>query len=143
MKIIIHNQTKRDEKAIKKLLKSVFGTIEEDKNMQLILVEKDEIQRLNKFYRNIDKITDVLSFENDVENDDSLGDVFICLDKAGEQSLEFGHSFEREIAFLAVHGYLHLIGFDHQDEISEKNMIDMQESILEKANLRRENEINR
>ena len=135
MKIVIHNQTEHKEVPIKKLLKNVFDLIEEKNNMQIILVTREEMQRLNNYYRKKDYVTDVLSFEND---DNSLGDIFICVDRATEQAIEYGHSFEREIAFLAVHGYLHLKGFDHETESDEKMMIELQEKILASANLRRE-----
>ena len=136
MKITIHNQTEKDYKEIKVLLKKVFKIIEQDKTMQIVLVDKEEIRRLNSFYRQMDKITDVLSFESDEV--ESLGDIFICLDKAIEQAIEYNHSFDREVAFLAVHGYLHLIGYDHLDEESETTMASKQESILEIVGLRRE-----
>ena len=68
---------------------------------------------------------------------DELGDVFICVDKAIEQAAEYNHSVEREMGFLAVHGYLHLIGYDHMNEEDERIMFTKQEEILAKAKLKR------
>ena len=135
MKIVVHNQTSHKNSLITKLLSKVFANIEENKNMQIILVEKKEIRRLNNYYRHIDAETDVLSFESDDRY--SLGDVFICIDIASSQAIEYGHSFDREVAFLAVHGYLHLKGFDHQTDEEMEVMKGMQESILFAANLER------
>ena len=105
--------------------------------MQIIFVSQEEIRELNKNFRNIDKSTDVLSFPNDDELDSSIGDIFISIEQARLQANDYGHSFEREIGFLAVHGYLHLLGFDHHSESEEKLMIEAQENILKKAKLER------
>lgn len=137
MKIKIFNQTNQKIGHIQRLLKKVFKTIKEDEHMQIVLVTSSDIAELNKQYRNIDKPTDVLSFPNDDELDDTLGDIFISIEQAELQALEYGHSFEREIAFLAVHGYLHLKGFDHHNDQDEKKMVEEQERILKLANLER------
>ena len=105
--------------------------------MQVIFVDNKQITDINKTYRNIDKPTDVISFPNDDEKDDSLGDIFISIDQAKIQALDYGHTLEREIGFLAVHGYLHLLGYDHHTEADEKEMFTLQEEILNKANLKR------
>jgi probable rRNA maturation factor len=137
VKINLFNQTSEDIKEIKKLLKKVFRPIKQKNNMQVIFVSQEEIRELNKTFRNIDKSTDVLSFPNDDELDPSIGDVFISIEQARYQANDYGHSFEREIGFLAVHGYLHLLGFDHHSESEEKLMIEAQENILKKAKLER------
>jgi probable rRNA maturation factor len=137
VKINLYNQTSEDIKEIKKLLKKVFRSIKQKNNMQIIFVSQEEIRELNKNFRNIDKSTDVLSFPNDDELDSSIGDVFISIEQARLQANDYGHSFEREIGFLAVHGYLHLLGFDHHSESEEKLMIEAQENILKKAKLER------
>lgn len=137
VKINLFNQTSEDIKEIKKLLKKVFRPIKQKNIMQVIFVTQEEIKELNKTFRNIDKSTDVLSFPNDDEYDPSLGDVFISIEQARLQARDYGHSFEREIGFLAVHGYLHLLGFDHHSESEEKLMIEAQENILKKAKLER------
>lgn len=137
VKINLYNQTSEDIKEIKKLLKKVFRSIKQKNNMQIIFVSQEEIRELNKNFRNIDKSTDVLSFPNDDELDSSIGDIFISIEQARLQANDYGHSFEREIGFLAVHGYLHLLGFDHHSESEEKLMIEAQENILKKAKLER------
>lgn len=137
MRINLHNQTKEDSKEIKKILTSLFKTVEEKLSVEIIIVDNLMIQNLNKTYRNIDKATDVLSFPNDDEQIKSLGDIFISIEKAYEQALDLNHSFDREIGFLAVHGYLHLKGYDHHQDSDEAIMVKLQEEILEKANLKR------
>ncbi len=137
MKVEFHNQTEHDVTKIKTLIRKIFKTIEEEKKMQVIFVTNEEIQNINRTYRKIDKVTDVISFPNDDLDDDSLGDVFISIDKAMMQAGDYGHSFEREIGFLSVHGYLHLIGYDHHTKEDEVKMFTKQEEILLKANLAR------
>lgn len=136
MKIILHNQTKEDVSEMSTVLTSIFDKIKQEKNMQLIIVDLKYIKHLNNSYRMINKVTDVLSFINDLD-EDSLGDVFISIEQARKQALEYNHSFEREIGFLAVHGYLHLIGYEHANEEDENKMIIEQERILKEANLER------
>jgi probable rRNA maturation factor len=140
MKVEFHNQTEVDIKEITKLIRKIFKTIEDEKKMHIIFVDNASIQSINKTYRNIDKPTDVISFPNDEEDDDSLGDIFISIEKAIEQASDYGHSFEREIGFLSVHGYLHLKGYDHHTKEEEKVMFTLQEEILKKANLTRKSE---
>ena len=109
----------------------------------IIIVDKEKIQEINKTYRNIDRVTDVISFA--LEDDDSfvktdfrvLGDIYICLDKAIEQAKEYGHSLKREISFLTIHGLLHLLGYDHMTEKDEKEMFGLQEMILNEYGLKR------
>jgi len=137
MKIKIFNQTEEKIGQIKRLLKKVFKNVDENQHIQIIFVTSSSICELNKTYRNIDKPTDVLSFPNDDELDDTLGDIFISIEQARLQADEYGHSFDREIAFLAVHGYLHLKGYDHHNDEDEKKMIVEQEKILALANLER------
>ena len=115
-----------------------------DKEISLILVDLEEIHKINKEYRNIDRPTDVISFEADIdedipfdEEDNYAGDIFLCIDKVYEQALSYGHSVEREFAFLLCHGVLHLHGYDHMNEEDEKKMFAKQEEILEKLNYRR------
>ena len=108
-----------------------------DKSVSVILVDEESIKDINKEDRGIDRATDVISFEEDEE--DYLGDIFICIDKVYEQALSYGHSNEREFAFLLVHGLLHLQGYDHNDPVEEKAMFDKQDEILNELNYRREN----
>ncbi|WP_243014933.1 rRNA maturation RNase YbeY [Brevibacillus borstelensis] len=117
------------------------------------LVNNERIHELNREYRNVDRPTDVLSFamneagegEMDIFIDEEeldqfpnmLGDIIISLPKAEEQARDYGHSLERELGFLAVHGFLHLLGYDHQTEQEEKEMFSCQEEVLQKIGLTR------
>ena len=123
-----------------------YEQCEEAFEVSISFVNNQEMRKLNKEYRNIDKETDVLSFplvefieeELNTEDEDAeyieeeiaLGDIVISMEKAVEQSEEYGHSFKRELAFLLVHGMLHLLGYDHDEEASEGEMFDKQEEIL-------------
>lgn len=121
-----------------KIIQDIENGFESDKEASLILVDIDEITRINKEYRNKDYATDVISFEEDDEEDENyLGDIFLSVDKAISQSIEYGHSVEREFAFLVIHGLLHLHGYDHMNEEEEKIMFKKQEEILERLNYRR------
>lgn len=107
----------------------------------IILVNNEYIHHLNKDYRNIDRETDVITFAledyDDIKYDDFrlLGDIYISVDKAHSQAIEYGHSFKREICFLAVHGFLHLLGYDHMNKEDEEIMFTRQEEILNEAGI--------
>ena len=107
----------------------------------IILVNNEYIHHLNKDYRNIDRETDVITFAledyDDIKYDDFrlLGDIYISVDKAYSQAIEYGHSFKREICFLAVHGFLHLLGYDHMNKEDEEIMFTRQEEILNEAGI--------
>ena len=139
--IMIFNQTSEDIPEIdlvKKVLE--FGMKKEKLNntsFNVIIVDNNYIHELNKNYRDIDRETDVITFA--LEDEDSvklpgdmriLGDIYISIDKARSQAIEYGHSFEREICFLAVHGFYHLLGYDHMNEEEEKVMFGKQEEVL-------------
>ena len=115
----------------------------ENVEFNIIFVDNEKIREINKQYRGIDRPTDVISFAyNDDETDtayagDEIGDIFICLDRAAEQAVEYEHSLEREVGFLAVHGYLHLKGYDHMTKEEEKVMFKKQEEILDAYGLKR------
>ncbi|WP_042162763.1 rRNA maturation RNase YbeY [Paenibacillus gorillae] len=128
----------------------------EEGEVTLTFTDNEQIHQLNRDYRGIDRPTDVLSFAMqddgtdeldiifEVESEDEpdpisgmLGDIVISVEKAKEQSEDYGHSLEREIGFLFVHGFLHLIGYDHQDDESEAEMTAKQEAVLQKAGLSR------
>ena len=102
----------------------------------VLVTDAEEIQGLNASYRNIDRVTDVLTFpawEGDAiacPPDGYLGDIAVCLERAQEQAEEYGHSLERELAFLAVHGSLHLLGYDHMEPKDEQEMFAKQTEIL-------------
>lgn len=135
MKVNFYNETKEDVKELRKIVKEIFKNIEENYEFNIIFVSNERIKELNKMYRNIDKETDVLSFPDEDEN--YIGDIFISLEKAKEQAKEYNHSLDREVGFLTVHGYLHLLGYDHQNEDEEKEMSALTENILAKAGLER------
>jgi len=111
----------------------------------VIFVDEDYIHNLNKTYRGIDRVTDVITFALDDDKDmingsgiDMLGDIYICVPRAHEQAKEYGHSFLREICFLAVHGFYHLLGYDHQTKEEEKVMFGKQEEVLKEYGITRE-----
>ena len=113
-----------------------------DVTFNIIFVNNDYIHELNKNYRNIDRETDVITFA--LEDDKTfnpeeriLGDVYISIDKAKSQSEEYGHSLKRELCFLAVHGMLHLLGYDHMEKEEEKVMFKLQEEILDEMGIKR------
>ena len=127
-----------------------FEGVQEEYEISISFVNNEEIRSLNMEYRGIDKETDVLSFpmldfteeeeeeEVDAEYIDeelALGDIVISMEKALEQSGEYGHSFNRELAFLLVHGMLHLLGYDHEVEATEGDIFEKQEEILTELNL--------
>ena len=109
----------------------------------IIFVDNEEIQKINKEYRNIDRVTDVISFafednEKIVYNDFRLlGDIFISIPKMKLQAKEYGHSEKRELSFLTVHGLLHLLGYDHMTKEDEEEMFALQEMILDEQNITR------
>lgn len=135
MKIKVFNETNKDLKMEIKLLQTIFKVVDDNNNLSVIFVLNERIKELNKKYRNIDEVTDVLSFNSDEEN--YLGDVFIAIEKAKLQAVLYEHSLKREIGFLAVHGYLHLKGYNHSTKQEEKKMNDLTEDILAKANIKR------
>lgn len=131
-------------KAVKATLD--YEGFQNDVQISVTFVDDEGIRAINKSYRNIDKATDVLSFPlTDFEGGEepptdepeiALGDIVISLERARAQAAEFGHSFDREIAFLTVHSMLHLLGYDHVDsEEDDKEMRARQSAILEKIGL--------
>lgn len=111
----------------------------------VIFVNDQYIHQLNKEYRGVDRPTDVLSFAMqegepmpDEDEECILGDVIISLETALRQSREYEHSLHREVAFLTVHGVLHLLGYDHQAEDQRRLMRDKEEAVLKGLNLPRE-----
>lgn len=129
-----------DEAGIELIENAVKATIEylkmnDDVIVSISFVDAEEIQYLNKNYRGVDSVTDVLSFPIDDEFDihpKMLGDVVINTKRVLEQAKDFGHSNEREIAYLTVHSVLHLLGYDHMQEDEKKEMRSIEEAIMEK-----------
>ena len=122
--------------------------IDSEAELSVTFVDKDEIQNINKMYRDKDKVTDVISFAleedepeidiNELDIPRVLGDIIICTDVAHKQAENYGHSFERELGFLALHGFLHLLGYDHMTDEDEKEMFGRQDAILNAYGLTRE-----
>jgi probable rRNA maturation factor len=109
--------------------------------LDIVFVNSDEIQEINREYRNIDRVTDVISFAFE-DNDDVisdirvLGDIYICIPKMKEQAIEYQHSEKRELSFLTVHGILHLLGYDHmKSKHDEEVMFSLQDEILNSLNI--------
>lgn len=115
----------------------------ENVEFNVIFVDEETIRKINKEYRNIDKVTDVISFA--LEDGESmkfefgrlLGDIYICTERMKKQAKEYGHSLLREQGFLTVHGLLHLLGYDHMTKEEEKIMFEKQEMILDAYGLTR------
>lgn len=117
--------------------------------LDVVLTNNEEIHKINKEYRGIDRPTDVISFAFEDESNDLvkiknpevifLGEIIISIDKCKEQAVEYQHSFDRESAFLFTHGVLHLLGYDHQNEDDEKKMFSLQDEILEDTIWKRKN----
>lgn len=109
----------------------------------IVFVDEQEIQQINRDYRNIDRVTDVISFafedDNDLVYNDIrvLGDIFICIPRMKEQAKSYGYSEKRELSFLTVHGLLHLLGYDHMEKYDEEKMFAVQELILNEENITR------
>ncbi len=109
----------------------------------IIITNNEKIHKINKEYRGIDRETDVISFaledEKDIEYEDFrlLGDIYISIDRTYSQATEYGHSRVREICFLATHGILHLLGYDHMDPEDEKEMFALQNELLDGYNIKR------
>ena len=112
-----------------------------DPVVSVSFIDNEEIHKINKEYRKIDRPTDVISFAF-LDNEDRakeyasgmpviLGDIYISLDKADEQAKEYGHSMKRELCFLFIHGLLHLLGYDHMAKEDEEIMFPLQDKILE------------
>lgn len=116
--------------------------------MSMSVVDEQTIQDINRDYRQKDEVTDVISFA--FLDDDTisypkdmpipLGEIYICRERMYEQAEEYGHGIEREFHFLALHGLLHLLGYDHMTEADEKIMFTLQDEILDKLGYKRGNE---
>ena len=141
----IFNETEETVNEIEDIKKVLNKAIEvEDVGpvcFNVILVNNEYIHELNRDYRHIDRPTDVITFALEDNKDFPgydvriLGDIYISLEKAHSQAVEYGHSFKREICFLAVHGFLHLLGYDHMNKHDEEIMFSKQELILNEANI--------
>ena len=151
MTINFNNFEENEQKLVQLVYDVAMKELKVPQNMSvnLVMVEPQEIQDLNKQFRQIDKVTDVLSFpmldrldelENEVDaelGDVNIGDIYICRERAKQQAEEYNHGYGRELCFLAVHGLLHLLGYDHILQEEEKEMFALQDQILQKANINR------
>lgn len=142
-----------EKEEYKELIGKVLKKCFEEENLEgknlyvnVVLTDSNNIKKINKEHRGIDEITDVLSFpmyekselENiKLENEDILGDMVVSVEKVQEQAKEYGHSFERELAYMIVHSFYHLLGYDHMNEADKKEMRQKEEFILEKLNITR------
>lgn len=147
-------ENKEYDKTIKTVIEKCFKEekIENAKlTITITLTTPNNIHKINKQYRNVDMPTDVLSFpmfekdeldkkiENrDFEHEDMLGDVIISIEKVSEQAKEYGHSFERELSYMVVHGFYHLMGYDHMEEVEKQVMRTKEEKILKELKIVRE-----
>ncbi len=141
------------------LLETIYKVIElslkeegapDEAEISLTFVDAKEIQEINRVYRQIDKVTDVLSFpqiepisQGKIDwsmvapHEMMLGDIILCYEKAIEQAESYGHSLKREVCFLIAHSMLHLLGYDHMNDEDDKVMIDKQEHLLGLLNISR------
>lgn len=148
--------SEKDQKLIRNVLEFAGSYIHlaDNTEMSVTLVNNDEIHQINKKYRGVDRATDVISFaiEDDDDDDDfpivmdeelkesipeNIGDIFVSVDKVAEQADYLGHSFERELGFLCVHGFLHLNGYDHMKKADADVMFPLQKEILNAYGLKR------
>ena len=141
---IVDNDLYKDYDYLEDLLEYIL----EHENVEnaifsVIFVDDEEIHRINKEYRHVDRVTDVISFafedneEKIYNNIRILGDIYICIPQMKRQATSYGHSEKRELSFLCVHGLLHLLGYDHMNESDEKIMFGLQELILNEKNIKR------
>ena len=141
MEIEIFNETNEDLEKELEELKTLLINVSKDEGLDnilfnVIIIDNDRIRVLNREYRNIDRETDVISFA--LEDDKTfnfeeirvLGDIYISVEKARSQAKEYNHSFKRELSFLAIHGFLHLLGYDHMEKEDEEIMFKKQEEVL-------------
>lgn len=142
------------EETIKKVIEQCFkeeGLENSKLYITFTLTTPEEIKKINTEYRNIERATDVLSFpmfekdelekkieEKDFNYPDVLGDIVISIEKVEEQAKEYGHSFERELSYMVVHGFYHLMGYDHIKEDDKKQMRQKEEKVLNALNIIRE-----
>ena len=143
----IINNTNKEIKELDKLEKYMDFVVEKlelkEAIFNIIFVSNEEIHNINREYRHTDRVTDVISFALEDNPDivyDSfrlLGDIYIAIDVAYDQAVEYNHSREREVCFLATHGLLHLLGYDHMTLDEEKVMFGKQEELLNEFEIKR------
>jgi len=142
--------SEEQQKELEQLLEAaaIYENLQEDAEVSVTFVDNDRIQEINHQYRHKNQPTDVISFALEEMGEDEmqiigdelprvLGDIVISIPKAHEQAEEYNHSFMRELGFLTVHGFLHLLGYDHETSEDEKEMFTRQKDILEQYGLSR------
>lgn len=159
MELDLFDETNTVKEEHKELVSSILDfaakklELPDNTEVSVTFVTNPRIQEINREYRDKDQPTDVISFALEDEMDDepefflgefeglipqNIGDIIISIDRTKEQAVEYGHSFQRELGFLALHGFLHLNGYDHMNEEDEKEMFGLQKEILEEYGLGRE-----
>lgn len=143
----IINNTNKEIKELTKLeeyMNFVVDKLEiKEAVFNIIFVSNEEIHEINRKFRNTDRVTDVISFALEDNEEESfsayrlLGDIYIAIDVAYDQAIEYNHSREREVCFLATHGILHLLGYDHMTIEEEKEMFTKQEELLDAYEIKR------
>ena len=147
-------ENKEYENIVQKVVQQCFKEENLEKSklyISIILTTPEHIHEINKQYRNVDKETDVLSFpmfekeeldekikNQNFEHEDVLGDIIISIDRVKKQAEEYGHSFEREFSYMIVHGFYHLMGYDHIKEEDKVLMRPKEENILNKLGIKRD-----
>ena len=134
--------TEDERTSIERAALAALASEGRDGDLTILIDTPERIRTLNREFRNVDRVTDVLTFpawegEISLSADGYLGDIMICYERAKEQAIEYGHSLERELSFLAVHGVLHLLGYDHMTEPDETVMREQQTAILDRIGVKR------
>lgn len=143
----IFNNTDKEIKEIDKLREYMNFAVDKLKVKEaifnIIFVSNEEIHDINREFRHTDRVTDVISFALEDNEEEAfkefriLGDIYIAIDVAYDQAIEYNHSREREVCFLATHGLLHLLGYDHMTIEEETEMFGMQEKLLDAYGIKR------
>ena len=143
----IFNNTDKEIKEIDKLREYMNFAVDKlkvnEEIFNIIFVSNEEIHDINREFRHTDRVTDVISFALEDNEEEAfkefriLGDIYIAIDVAYDQAIEYNHSREREVCFLATHGLLHLLGYDHMTIEEEKEMFGMQEELLDAYGIKR------
>ncbi|MBR4906033.1 MAG: rRNA maturation RNase YbeY [Clostridia bacterium] len=134
--------TEDERTSMKQAALAALASEGRDGDLTILVDTPERIQTLNREFRSVDAVTDVLTFpawegEISLSADGYLGDIMICYERAKEQAESYGHSLKRELSFLAVHGVLHLLGYDHMTEADERVMREKQTAILDSIGVTR------
>ncbi len=151
MELIVDSQVEIPKESLEYMNRALDEALEKEGvygdrgQVSLTIVSPEEIQQLNREYRQVDRVTDVLSFPQYVSPDEIpadsmylLGDVVICMEQAVKQAEEYGHSIQRELVYLFVHSIFHLFGYDHMEEEEKQAMREAEEAVMKQIGLERE-----